>query len=69
MMLRNYAYLVLDVSEQEAFLQFSNVTDMNARIAGNNYICSIMQTQTGKWNQLMFVPQKYDCLLYTSRCV
>ncbi len=60
MMLRNYAYLVLDVSEQEAFLQFSNVTDMNARIAGNNYICSIMQTQTGKWNQLMFVPQKYD---------
>ncbi len=41
-------------------MQFSNVTDMNARIAGNNYICSIMQTQTGKWNQLMFVPQKYD---------
>lgn len=60
MMLRNYAYLVLDVSEQEAFLQFSNVKDMDERIAGNTYICTIMQTQTGKWNQLMFVPQKYD---------
>ena len=60
MMLRNYASLVLDMSEQEAFLQFSNVKDMDERIAGNTYICTIMQTQNGKWSQLMFVPQKYD---------
>ncbi len=59
-MLKRYAEHVLTEAYQEDFLRFSDMADMAARVAGKTYVSCVMEEKNAKWEQLFFVPQKYD---------
>ncbi len=59
-MLKRYAENVLTEGSQEDFSRFADMSDMAARLAGKTYVSCVMEGKNAKWEQLLFVPQKYD---------